>query len=121
MASGNSVIAIWFFIIAAPVVAIWAAVLAARDDRFFFADAAAVVLSPVIFFVVGAMREGLRTGWALLLWPIIIFVVCAYIYGAKVLLLDDQIRTGRRVANAFLITCVTVAAVMALTVSPWYE
>lgn len=121
MESGFPAIAIWIFIIAAPMVALWAAVFGVRNETFFIADAAAVVLSPVVFFVVGVMREGLRTGWALFLWPVIIFVVCAYAYGAKVLLMNGQIKAERRAANAFLITSVAVSAALALTVSPWYE
>lgn len=112
---------VFSILVAAPILVVASSVWVARRGRFFMADIAAIFLPPVVFFAVGMLREELRTGWALILWPIIIFVVCAYAYSAKAVYLNRRVKNPSRSANIFLLTCMVAAAVAALAVPPWHD
>ena len=81
--------ALFFFALAgAPVVAAVALLRSYRQGTLVAPDLGIPVLPTVAFLAVAIAREELRTGWALLVWPILIAMLSMYLLAAKLLLLQ---------------------------------
>jgi uncharacterized membrane protein YccC len=77
---------------------------------------------PVItFIVIGSAREELRTGWALMLWPVLIAVVSTYLLAAKVFIVDRFVEDTRKSSLGLLVGLGAGALVLALVVPQLLE
>ena len=97
------------------------AAYAFRQRSLFVEDFGTLFLVPPLFFFLGMLREELRTGWAVILWPIIIAVICMYAFSSKVAFVDPVTRTPHLNSRILLLTCLIGVTALALTVPPWYE
>ena len=105
----------------APVAALVAVLHRNKSGRLLGSDLGALTLPPVLFIIIGLARPALWTGWAMFVWPIIIFVVCAYAYAARVILVRTGIDDDQRISRVFFAVSLLGAAIVATTVSPWYD
>ena len=94
---------------------------AQSTHRLFVADLGTVVLAPIAFGAVGALRAELHTGYALLLWPIIIAVLGMYLFTFRVWVMDAVSSTHHRTSQVLSLGFVGLSIIAALTVPPWYE
>jgi len=96
-------------------------VYARRRGRLFIEDVVTLIGAPLIFVAVGLLRSELVVGWALVLWPIVVALICAYLFGFKVIVIDHMSPSWRRNSRVMLAVIFMASAVTALTVPPWYE
>jgi hypothetical protein len=101
--------------------AIAAGILAIRRRGLFLEDFGTVFLVPLAFRVVGMLRSDLHVGFALIFWPIIVAVLCMYLFSIKVMLVDRGTQNGHRNSRLLFFISLAVVVTAALTVPPWYE
>jgi len=105
----------------APVAAVSGFIAAYKHQSLHWEDFSAILLAPLTFWIVGFFRRELHTGWAMLLWPIILGVVFMYLYAAKVLALDIWYHASHLRSRIFLGLSLVTAAVLGGLVPPWYD
>jgi biotin transporter BioY len=71
--------------------------------------------------VIGAFREQIQTGWAMIIWPIVIAVVSMYALGLKFLAVDRYTPQTERTSQALLTILVLVAVALGLSVKQWLD
>lgn len=108
-------------ILGAPVVALVGFVFAAKRRSIHVADLGTLVLPPLLFVVVWAFREQLQTGWAMIIWPIVIVVVALYALGLKLLAVDRYAPQSERASKALLAILTLAAVAFALSVTQWLD
>ena len=114
--------ALFFFALAgAPVVAAVALLRSYRQGTLVAPDLGIPVLPTVAFLAVAIAREELRTGWALLVWPILIAMLSMYLLAAKLLLLQRLCYLSRNTSNVILLLLVSAAVAFALFVPQLLE
>jgi hypothetical protein len=111
----------FFALVAGPILAAVALVAAHRHGRAHAADYGALVIPAVLFLLVGYAREELRTGWALILRPILIGVLSTYLLAGKVLIVDRNLTRTNRTSLLLLAALTIGALVFALLVPPLLE
>jgi hypothetical protein len=97
--SGYAAVAI---LLAAPVAALSGFVFAARRRAVHITDAGTACLPLVAFVAVAAFREELHTGWAMIIWPVVIAVAALYALALKYVVVDPVFGNARRSSVLFL-------------------
>ena len=108
-------------LIGAPALAAIALVGAHRHGRAHVTDYATLVVPTIMFAVVGYTREELRTGWALILWPVIVAVFSMYLLAAKVLVIDRGSVSSKRTSLLLLMILTGGSLVFSLLVPQLLE
>ena len=91
-------------LLAGPLLAALALIAAYRHGRAQALDWAVLLVPPALFFGVGFSREELRSGFALVLWPILLFAGCGYLLAAKILVVDRWSSPARSSRTLFSLT-----------------
>jgi len=115
-------ILLWVVLLAGPVGALLAIVAARRRGDFRPIDVGALLLPPVVFFVVALELKSQAKGVGLVLWPIVIALVCAYAFALKVFVADRALRLSTlQTSKALLLAMSAGALALAFLAPPWYE
>ena len=108
-------------LIAGPVLAAIALVAAHRHGRTNAADYGVVFVPVITFIVIGGMRDELRTGWALFIWPVLIAAGSTYLLAAKILLVDRFVKDTKRSSLGLFVSLALAAASMGIFVPQLLE
>lgn len=108
-------------ILGAPLVAIVGLAFAAHRRSLHATDFGALLLPALLFVAVGAFREQIQTGWAMIIWPIVIAVVSMYALGIKLLAVDRYASQSAKTSKALLIILVLMAVALGLLVKQWLD
>ncbi len=101
-------------LLAGPLLSLVALATAYRHGRGAALDLATLLAPPILFFVVGCTREELRMGWALILWPVLLFASCGYLLVAKIWVID---RWASPIASSRILFLLTLLSALALAVN----
>ena len=112
----TSGIAFFVALVGAPLVALLALFYEYRRGTPLGADAAATVLPTFVFIAVGATREEIQTGWAMIIWPVLIAMFSMYMVAAKLLVVQRFATSGRTASKLLLSTLLLGAATLGFTV-----
>lgn len=102
----------------AAVACLVAGVRAFRNDTLSLYDLGAVVLAPIVFFVVAGVRD---TAWAMIIWPLVAWTLLMCAYSVKVFVLDRRTKDAKGNSRRLFFGALAVCLVAGLTVPPWYD
>ena len=109
------------FLFGGPVLAVLALVSAHRHNHANLWDYGVLVAPTFMFFVVGCQREELRTGWALLLWPVLIECASTYLVAGKLLIVNRVAPNTTRSSKILFVASMAAAVGGALAVPQLLE
>lgn len=96
--------------------------VAYRSNTFYATDLALFVAPPFGFFVaLGILNEQALTGWAFMLYPILILGLSVAAMHARVFLLPHLGVSARKASRGSLVATLAVAVALGMFVSPVYE
>ncbi len=113
---------VMFTLLGAPVSALYALYQAIKRAKFHVSDIGTLLVPPLIFLFVGRyFRPVLQTGWAMILWPIIIVVIAMYAFALKVAAIESRL-SNHRAASIWLFIFISVLSlIVSFSVGPWYD
>ena len=87
----------------------------------FATDIGLVVVAPLIFFFAGDfLNDALHTGWGLVVYPFLVFVVCVALLYVRVFVLDRF--ADPRIGSLILFSATAIAAlILGIVIPPLYE
>lgn len=115
---GYAVLAI---LLGAPLAAAWALYTSNRHHSFQILDFGSMLLPPFAFLAVAVVRPELHTGYAIVVWPIIIAVGAMYSLLLKTFALNLNASTAKRLSTVLFVVCLSCAVLLGLAVPPWYD
>ena len=105
----------------APIAAFAGVAYGYRRGTAYASDVAATVLPMLLFVAIGATREDLKTGLAMIVWPVLVGMLSMYLVAAKLLVAQRFFRSSRVASNIFLVALLFSAGSLAIAVPQLLE